>query len=174
MYHCNRYIAYRMYDWWSPYGRNDRSLHNTFKLRSNNTGTNNRSREKILHRCHWNRLGLRTNKMGFYPEHIFVRWWEVKVSFVFEEDWANFFQADFPPFIKVFAVATAVLCCPETSVVKLTKWRNIVTLKGYCTPGPYFLRLCTFSQKIKQLRAKYPMDLVRNVPRNSNITILLQ
>ena len=50
----------------------------------------------------------------------------------------------------------------------------IMYLRGYCTPGPYFLRLCAFSQKIKQLRTKYPMDLVRNVPRNSNITILLQ
>ena len=25
-------------------------------------------------------------------------------------------------------------------------------LRGYCTPGPYFWRLCAFSQKIKQLR----------------------
>ena len=47
-------------------------------------------------------------------------------------------------------------------------------LRGYCTPGPYFWRLCAFSQKIKQLRTKYPMDLVRNVPRNSKITVLLQ
>ena len=47
-------------------------------------------------------------------------------------------------------------------------------LRGYCTSGPYFWRLCAFSQKIKQLRTKYPMDLVRNVPRNSKITVLLQ
>ena len=47
-------------------------------------------------------------------------------------------------------------------------------LRGYCTSGPYFWRLCAFSQKIKQLRTKYPMDLVRSVPRNSKITILLQ
>ena len=47
-------------------------------------------------------------------------------------------------------------------------------LRGYCTTGPYFWRLCVFSQKIKQLRTKYPMDLVRNVPRNSKITVLLQ
>ena len=47
-------------------------------------------------------------------------------------------------------------------------------LRGYCTSGPYFWRFCAFSQKIKQLRTKYPMDLVRNVPRNSQITILLQ
>ena len=40
------------------------------------------------------------------------------------------------------------------------------SLRGYCTPGPYFWRLCAISQKIKQLRGKYPMDLVRNVPRN--------
>ena len=49
-----------------------------------------------------------------------------------------------------------------------------LVLRGYCTPGPYFWRLCAFSQKIKQLRTKYPMDLVRNVPRNSKITVLLQ
>ena len=47
-------------------------------------------------------------------------------------------------------------------------------LRGYCTSGPYFWRLCAFSQKIKQLRTKHPMDLVRNVPRNSKITVLLQ
>ena len=47
-------------------------------------------------------------------------------------------------------------------------------LRGYCTSGPYFWRFCVFSQKIKQPRKKYPMDLVRNVPRNSKITILLQ
>ena len=47
-------------------------------------------------------------------------------------------------------------------------------LRGYCTSGPCFWRFCAFSQKIKQLRTKYPMDLVRNVPRNSKITILLQ
>ena len=47
-------------------------------------------------------------------------------------------------------------------------------LRGYCTPGPYFWRLCAFSQKRKQLRTKYPMDLVRNVPKNSKITVLLQ
>ena len=27
-------------------------------------------------------------------------------------------------------------------------------LRGYCTPGPYFWRICAFSQKIKQLRTK--------------------
>ena len=47
-------------------------------------------------------------------------------------------------------------------------------LRGYCTPGPYFGRLCAFSQNIKQLRTKYSMDLVRNVPRNSKNTVLLQ
>ena len=47
-------------------------------------------------------------------------------------------------------------------------------LMGYCTSGPYFWRLCAFSHKIKQLRTKYSMDLVRNVPRNSKITVLLQ
>ena len=50
----------------------------------------------------------------------------------------------------------------------------IQVLRGYCTSGPYFWRFCAFSQKIKQPRTKYPMDLVRNVSRNSKITILLQ
>ena len=36
--------------------------------------------------------------------------------------------------------------------------------RGYSTPGPYFGRLCAFAQKIK-LWLKYPMDLVRSVPR---------
>ena len=47
-------------------------------------------------------------------------------------------------------------------------------LREYCTPGPYFWRLCAFSQKIKRLWTKYPMDLVRNVPRNLKITVLTQ
>ena len=47
-------------------------------------------------------------------------------------------------------------------------------LRGYCTSGPYFWRLCAFSQKIKQLWTKYPMNLVRNISRNSKITVLLQ
>ena len=47
-------------------------------------------------------------------------------------------------------------------------------LRGYCTSGPYFLRPFAFSQKIKQLWTKKPMDLVTNVPRNSKITVLLQ
>ena len=53
-------------------------------------------------------------------------------------------------------------------------WYRFIPLRGYCTPGPYFWRLCAFSQKIKQLRTKYPMDLVRNVQKNSKITVLLQ
>ena len=52
---------------------------------------------------------------------------------------------------------------------------NHILLRGYCTPGPYFWRLCAFAQKIKQLRTKFLiMDLNRNVPRNSKITVLLQ
>ena len=53
-------------------------------------------------------------------------------------------------------------------------WKGNLYLRGYCTPGPYFWRLCAFSQRIKQHWSKYPMDLVRNVPRNSKITVLLQ
>ena len=47
-------------------------------------------------------------------------------------------------------------------------------LKGAVPPWPYFWRHCAFSQKIKQLWIKYPMDLVRNILRNSKITVLLQ
>ena len=54
------------------------------------------------------------------------------------------------------------------------KFFAIFGLRGYCTPGPYFWRLCAFSQKIKQLWTKHLMDLVRHVPRNSKITVLLQ
>ena len=55
-----------------------------------------------------------------------------------------------------------------------TLFSYFYSLRRYCTPGPYFWRLRVFSQKIKQLRTKYPMDLVRNVPRNSKTTVLLQ
>ena len=47
-------------------------------------------------------------------------------------------------------------------------------LRGYCTSGPYFSRICVFLQKIKKLLTKYPMALIRNVPRNSEITVLFQ
>ena len=47
-------------------------------------------------------------------------------------------------------------------------------LKGVQHPGPYFLRLRVFTQKIKQLRTKYAMNLVRIVPRISKITVFLQ
>ena len=50
----------------------------------------------------------------------------------------------------------------------------LLLLRGYCTSGPYFWRLCAFSQKINQIWTKYPMDLVKNVPRNSKITVSLQ
>ena len=71
-----------------------------------------------------------------------------------------------------------ILHVTTTSSLKQGETRTssgpIPPLRGYCTPGPYFWRLCAFSQKIKQLWTKYPMDLVRNVPRNSKITVLLQ
>ena len=46
---------------------------------------------------------------------------------------------------------------------KQSRWGS---LRRYCTPGPYFRRLREFSQKIKQLWTKHPMDLIRNVARN--------
>ena len=60
----------------------------------------------------------------------------------------------------------------------LYKQQKTIKLKyiwrGFCTLGPYFWWLCAFSQqkkikklkKIKQLWAKYPRDLVRNIPRS--------
>ena len=49
------------------------------------------------------------------------------------------------------------------------------SLRGYCTPGPYFWRFCVFYQKINQLWTKYPMILIRTVPkRNSKIAVLFQ
>ena len=58
------------------------------------------------------------------------------------------------------------------SLLLLERWSP--RLRGNCTPGPYFWSLCAFSQQINKLRTKYPMDLVRNVPRNLEITVLLQ
>ena len=67
-------------------------------------------------------------------------------------------------------------CMYHVNQIKYPGSNNVIehALRGYCTPEPYFWRLCAFSQKIKQLRTKYPMDLVRNVQRNSKITVLLQ
>ena len=48
-------------------------------------------------------------------------------------------------------------------------------LKGVQHHWALFLEtLCIFSKKIKQPLTKYPMNLVKNVPRNSKITVLLQ
>ena len=80
-------------------------------------------------------------------------------------------------FVCLFAVfCLFVLFCFVFWLHDHQVWHESVgirKLRGYCTSGPYFWRLCAFSQKIKQLRTKYPMDLVRNVPRNSKITVLL-
>ena len=73
--------------------------------------------------------------------------------------------ASSPP-LQVFVNGPSICRSPVTP--------SITMLRGYCTSGPYFWRLCAFSQKIKQLRTKYPIDLVRNVLRNSKITVLLQ
>ena len=61
----------------------------------------------------------------------------------------------------------------KTSKMVPKMWFFREPLRGYCTPGPFW-RLCAFSQKIKQHWTKYPMDLIRNVPRNSKITVLFQ
>ena len=63
----------------------------------------------------------------------------------------------------------------------LIKWKRIGRIswkfrywfKRVQHPWALFLKTA-FSQNIKQLRTKYPMDLVRNVPRISKITVLLQ
>ena len=58
------------------------------------------------------------------------------------------------------------------------KWQPPIgtALKGVLHPWALFLKnLCIFSKnKAEQLWAKYPIDLVRNVPRNSKITVSLQ
>ena len=51
---------------------------------------------------------------------------------------------------------------------------NSNVLRGYCTPGPYFWKICIFSQKIKQLLTKCTKDLIRNLPRYSKIAVLFQ
>ena len=52
---------------------------------------------------------------------------------------------------------------------------KVKQLKGVLHPWALFLKTFVhFLKKIKQLRTKYPMDLVRNVPRNSKITVLFQ
>ena len=60
------------------------------------------------------------------------------------------------------------------SILTIDLLSRVYVLRGYCTSGPSFWRLFAFSQQIKQLWTKKPMDLVRNVPRNSKITVLLQ
>ena len=89
----------------------------------------------------------------------------VKISFWKEEENQN----NIYYLYKVYAY-------DNSRYYNLHEWIRLYnnSLRGYCTSGPYFWRLCAFSQKIKQLRTKYPMDLVRNVPRNSKITVLLQ
>ena len=87
------------------------------------------------------------------------------------------FCALFPFGQKALYKCPCMYVCMYVSLVKDHNWTVLkikIYLRGYCTSGPYFWRLCAFSQKIKQLRTKYPMDLVRNVPRNSKITVLLQ
>ena len=93
-----------------------------------------------------------------------------------------------PLFIKFFFIpaeplfpTTKQIISPATitrekifSGVAVLRFGRFLFLRGYCTSGPYFWRLCVFSQKIKQLRTKYLMDLVRIIPRNSKITVLLQ
>ena len=58
--------------------------------------------------------------------------------------------------------------------LKILNSRGVVILRVYYTTEPYFWRLCVNSQKIKQLWTKYPMDLIRIVPRNSKITVSFQ
>ena len=78
-------------------------------------------------------------------------------------------------FQKVYVENSKDICkLHHVNVSDAAIWRECSNLRGYCTSGPYFGRLCAFSQKIKQLWTKYPMNLVWNVPRNSKITVLLQ
>ena len=57
-------------------------------------------------------------------------------------------------------------------------------IRGYCTPSLdlilpapldlVFEDFCVFYPKIKKLSTKYPMDLIKNVPRNSKISFFFQ
>ena len=47
-------------------------------------------------------------------------------------------------------------------------------LSGIAALDLIFEDFVYFPRKIKQLWTKYPMDLIRNIPRNSRITVLFQ
>ena len=108
----------------------------------------------IFSYLHWE-----LHQLSFYT-------WFIRRLVLSVTSWNAFIKHSFHSFI---GSCISYLLKPVT-----VDWCFAVCLRGYCTPGPYFWRLCTFSPKIKQLRTKYPMDLVRNVPRNSKITVLLQ
>ena len=118
-------------------------------------------------------------------------WARVPLSLIFPQIPIifSYFASKFPHFLPHFGSPGGQLTHPgrpwlrHCVLVSHKKWaltncvpyyKFVLNLRGYCTSGPYFWRLCAFSQKIKQLRTKYPMDLVRNVLRNSKITVLLQ
>ena len=54
----------------------------------------------------------------------------------------------------------------ETYIVPCWKKHqlNYINLRGYSTPGPYFWRLCAFSQTRKQLWTNILWIMVRNIP----------
>ena len=79
----------------------------------------------------------------------------------------------FYQYIKIFKIKVNISAFLAAWMFDNKPYILKIGLRGYCTPGPYFWRLCAFSQKVNNLWTKYPMDLVRNVPRNSEITVLL-
>ena len=114
----------------------------------------------------WGRYSLGSRREAFLSQNIMTYMCSFTFNPAFHQN-SKVFSYNFGP-PSDWLVLPLIYCWP-TRLGKL-----LIRLRGYCTPGPYFWRLCAFSQKIKQLRTKHPMDLVRNVPRNSKITILLQ
>ena len=64
-------------------------------------------------------------------------------------------------FVCIFVVVVSVVCffLVENKATFSNNCILFLAFKGYSTPGPCFLKLCAFSQKMKQLWTKYPMDL---------------
>ena len=76
--------------------------------------------------------------------------------------------------IKIMAHSTCVPFFSQNISQLIFKW--LKSLRGYCIWDLIFEDIVyIFSQKkLKQLRTKYPMDLISNVPMNLKITVLFQ
>ena len=104
----------------------------------------------------------------------------MRLNFQYESWWPLMIDFDNRPNVSAcICFVCLFVCLYFCQILKfnfqfvLLPWYNF-QLRGYCTSGPYFWKLCAFSQKINQIWTKYRMDLVRNIPRNSKITVSLQ